>query len=152
MIIASLPARIRAGDDERGALRPRRSAVVPSGEEPPRSRIGFPWSGLGLLRSTRKGFATQTCDLSGFAYEVTAPALRHVGACRAGMVPAQRRELTMLQNLKLAQENAFNLARALMVPVVLFQVDDAFGVMVSSEYDGEEDTIVHEYDPWSPAH
>ena len=42
--------------------------------------------------------------------------------------------------------------RALMVPVVLFQVDDAFGVMISSEYDGEEDTIVHEYDPWSPAH
>ncbi len=54
----------------------------------------------------------------------------------------------MSQNLNLAQENAFNLARTLMVPVVLFQVDDAFGVMVSSEYDGEEDTIVHDYDPF----
>jgi hypothetical protein len=39
-----------------------------------------------------------------------------------------------------------------MVPVVLFEVDDEFGVMVSSEYDGEENAIVHEYDPWSPAH
>lgn len=58
----------------------------------------------------------------------------------------------MSHNLNLAQENAFSLARTLMVPVVLFQVDDAFGVMVSSEYDGDEDTIVHEYDPWSPAH
>ena len=57
----------------------------------------------------------------------------------------------MSHNLNLAQENAFNLARTLMVPVVLFHVDDAFGVMVASEYDGEENTIVHEYDPWSPA-
>jgi len=54
----------------------------------------------------------------------------------------------MSQNLSLAQENAFALARTLMVPVVLFQVDDAFGVMVASEYDGDEDTIVHDYDPW----
>jgi hypothetical protein len=58
----------------------------------------------------------------------------------------------MSQNLTLAQQNAFSLARTLMVPVVLFQVDDAFGVMVLSEYDGDEDSIVHEYDPWSPAH
>jgi hypothetical protein len=58
----------------------------------------------------------------------------------------------MSQNLNLAQDHAFELSRTLMVPVVLFQVDDAFGVMVSSEYDGEEDAIVHEYDPWSPAH
>jgi hypothetical protein len=39
-----------------------------------------------------------------------------------------------------------------MVPVVLFEVDDELGVMVSSEYDGEENAIVHEYDPRSPAH
>jgi hypothetical protein len=58
----------------------------------------------------------------------------------------------MSQNLTLAQDHALDLARTLMVPVVLFQADDAFGVMVSSEYDGEEDAIVHEYDPWSPAH
>ena len=43
----------------------------------------------------------------------------------------------MSHNLTLAQNHAFDLARTLMVPVVLFEVDDEFGVMVSSEYDGE---------------
>lgn len=114
--------------------------------------MGFPWFGRGLPRSTHKGFATPACDLFGCAYEVTAATPEHVGACRAGMVSAQDGSLTMSQNLTLAQDHAFDLARTLMVPVVLFQVDDEFGVMVSSEYDGEEDAIVHEYDPWSPAH
>jgi len=54
----------------------------------------------------------------------------------------------MSQNLTLAQYHAFDLARTLMVPVILFQVDDEFGVMVSSEYDGEQDAIVHDYDPF----
>ena len=58
----------------------------------------------------------------------------------------------MSHNLTLAQNHAFDLARTLMVPVILFQVDDEFGVMVSSEYDGEQDAIVHEYDPWTSAH
>ena len=58
----------------------------------PRSRMGFPWFWFGLPRSTRKGFATQACDLFGFACEVTAAAPEHIGACRAGMVPAARRE------------------------------------------------------------
>ena len=50
----------------------------------------------------------------------------------------------MSHNLTLAQNHAFDLARTLMVPVVLFEVDDEFGVMVSSEYDGEQDAIVHD--------
>ncbi len=54
----------------------------------------------------------------------------------------------MSHNLALAQDHAFDLARTLMVPVVLFQADDEFGVMLSSEYDGEQDAIVHDYDPW----
>jgi len=58
----------------------------------------------------------------------------------------------MSNNLTLAQNHAFNLARTLVVPVTLFRVENEFGVMVSSEYDGEQDSIVHEYDPWSPAH
>ncbi|CAH1661544.1 hypothetical protein [Chelatococcus asaccharovorans] len=58
----------------------------------------------------------------------------------------------MSHNLDLAQNHAWDLARTLMVPVILFQSEDAFGVMVASEYDGDEDSIVHEYDPWSPAH
>ena len=54
----------------------------------------------------------------------------------------------MSHNLTLAQNHAFDLARTLMVPVILFQVDDEFGVMVSSEYAGEQDAIVHDYDPF----
>lgn len=121
---------------------------LPRGEEPPRSRMGFPWFGCVLLRSTREGFATQACDLFGFACEVTAATPELFGACRAGMVPAPDGTCTMSQNLTLAQDHALDLARTLMVPVVLFQVDDEFGVMVSSEYDGQEDAIVHDYDPW----
>ncbi|MET3299137.1 hypothetical protein [Bradyrhizobium diazoefficiens] len=58
----------------------------------------------------------------------------------------------MSHNLTLAQNHAFDLGRTLMVPVILFQAESEFGVMVSSEYDGDQDAIVHEYDPWSPAH
>ncbi|MBZ9994078.1 hypothetical protein [Mesorhizobium sp. BH1-1-4] len=54
----------------------------------------------------------------------------------------------MSHDLTLAQNHAFDLARTLMVPVTLFRVDDEFGVMVSSEYDGDEGTVVHEYDPF----
>ncbi len=54
----------------------------------------------------------------------------------------------MSHNLTLAQNHAFDLARTLMVPVILFQVENEFGVMVSSEYDGEQDAILHEYDPF----
>jgi hypothetical protein len=58
----------------------------------------------------------------------------------------------MSHNLTLAQNHAFDLARTLMVPVILFKAESEFGVMVASEYDGDQDAIVHEYDPWSPAH
>lgn len=58
----------------------------------------------------------------------------------------------MSHNLDLAQNHAWDLACTLLVPVVLFQSDDGFGVMVASEYDGDEDRIVQEYDAWSPAH
>ena len=54
----------------------------------------------------------------------------------------------MSHNLTLAQSHAFDLARALMVPVILFQAENEFGVMLSSEYDGDQDAIVHDYDPW----
>ncbi|MCK1326753.1 hypothetical protein IVA93_39270 (plasmid) [Bradyrhizobium sp. 155] len=58
----------------------------------------------------------------------------------------------MSHNVTLAQNHAFDLARTLMMPVILFQADNEFGVMLSSEYDGDQDDIVHEYDSWSPAH
>jgi hypothetical protein len=54
----------------------------------------------------------------------------------------------MSHNLILAQNNAFNLAQMLMAPVTLFQNDGQFGVMPSNEYDGEEETVIHVYDPF----
>ena len=118
----------------------------------PRSRMGFPWFWYGLPRSTRKGFATRACDLFGFACEVTAAAPEHVGACRAGMVPAARRE-----PFNVAQSYARSEPRLRSGPHAdgaghPFQAENEFGVMVSSKYDGDQDAIVHEYDPWCPAH
>lgn len=57
----------------------------------------------------------------------------------------------MSRNLDLAQQHAWNLARTLMVPVTLFRIDEEFGVLVSSEYDGDDDHVVLEYDPWEAA-
>ncbi len=57
----------------------------------------------------------------------------------------------MSHNLNLAQDHAWHLARTLMVPVVLFQIDGIFGVMEASEYEGDEGIVVTEYDPWNPA-
>lgn len=60
----------------------------------------------------------------------------------------------MSHDLSLAQNHAFTLAQTLKVPVTLFKIDSAYGVMETSEYDGEDAAIVHEYDPWEcgPAH
>ena len=54
----------------------------------------------------------------------------------------------MSHNLILAQNNAFNLSQILMVPVTLFRNDGQFGVMLSTEYDGDEETVIHVYDPF----
>lgn len=53
----------------------------------------------------------------------------------------------MSHDLSLAQSNAFELARTLMVPVILFEVDGAFGVLPSDELDDAEVVVVYEYDP-----
>jgi hypothetical protein len=52
-------------------------------------------------------------------------------------------------SLSLAQRSAWNLAKTLMVCVTLFKAGSAFGVMPSAEFDGDPDSVVHEYDPWS---
>lgn len=54
-----------------------------------------------------------------------------------------------MSNLKLAQANAWSLAKTLMVCVVLFQTADGYGVMPTAEFDGDPAAIVHEYDPFS---
>ncbi len=60
----------------------------------------------------------------------------------------------MSHDLSLAQSSAFELARTLMVPVTLFEVDGAYGVMPSDELDDADVVVLHEYDPhqFSPAH
>jgi hypothetical protein len=68
-----------------------------------------------------------------------------------GWSPFKREAKQMSHNLTLAQNNAFNLAQMLMAPVTLFQNDGQFGVMSSAEYDGEDDTVIHVYDPWQIA-
>jgi hypothetical protein len=55
----------------------------------------------------------------------------------------------MSHNLELAQKAAWHLARTLMAPVVLFQVDDEFGVLPADELEGADVEILFEYDPYS---
>lgn len=46
---------------------------------------------------------------------------------------------------------AFSLATTLMVSIVIFRAGDGtMGVMPACEYDGEDDTIVDELDPFAP--
>ena len=55
----------------------------------------------------------------------------------------------MSHDLVLAQNHAFQLARTLMVPVVLFLSGDEYGVLPADEIDDEDDVeVIHEFDPW----
>jgi len=53
----------------------------------------------------------------------------------------------MSHDLSLAQNHAWNLARTLMVPVILFKVDYEYGVMPADELDDAEIEPLFEYDP-----
>lgn len=52
-------------------------------------------------------------------------------------------------DLDLAQNAAFQLARTLMVPISLFEVDGAYGVLPAEELDSDDVTVIFEYDPFS---
>ncbi|RCS22776.1 hypothetical protein DUT91_14795 [Phyllobacterium salinisoli] len=54
----------------------------------------------------------------------------------------------MSQDLSLAQNHAFQLARTLMVPVTLFRSGGQFGVLPSAELDDGEVETLAEYDPF----
>ncbi|WP_064713505.1 hypothetical protein [Rhizobium bangladeshense] len=54
-----------------------------------------------------------------------------------------------MSDLNLAQNHALDLARTLLVPVILFEIDGEIGVIPSGEYDGDEDAIINEYDPFA---
>ena len=57
----------------------------------------------------------------------------------------------MSQALSTAYARGWNLATILMVCVIIFQAGDGeFGVMPTSEYDGDLDFVVHEFDPFLP--
>jgi len=51
-------------------------------------------------------------------------------------------------SLSLAQRNAWNLAKTLMVCVTLFRTGQSYGVMPSADFDGEPSQIIHDYDPF----
>ncbi|MBP2449866.1 hypothetical protein [Rhizobium leguminosarum] len=56
----------------------------------------------------------------------------------------------MSHDLVLAQSHAFQLARDLMVPVTVFEVDGEYGVLPSDEIDASDDlAVIHEFHPWS---
>lgn len=52
-------------------------------------------------------------------------------------------------SLQLAQRRAFDLAKTLLVCVVLIQTDYGYGVMLASEFDGPTEAIVQEFDPFT---
>jgi hypothetical protein len=55
----------------------------------------------------------------------------------------------MSQALKTAHARGWNLATTLMVCIVVFQAGNGeFGVMPTSEYDGDPASIVCEFDPF----
>lgn len=51
--------------------------------------------------------------------------------------------------LSTARSLAWNLARTLMTVIALIETDSGYAVMQSDEFDGDPDTIVCEYDPFS---
>lgn len=56
----------------------------------------------------------------------------------------------MTQELSLAQNHAWNLARTLMTPVILFKVDDnEYAVLPAEDLDGDEVEAIFEYCPYS---
>lgn len=58
----------------------------------------------------------------------------------------------MQHDLSLAQKHAWNLARTLMIPVILFKSDDEYGVLPADEVEDAEIVILFEYDPYTGGH
>ena len=61
-------------------------------------------------------------------------------------------EPNMQHDLSLAQKHAWNLARTLMIPIVLFKSDDEYGVLPADEVDDADIVILFEYDPYTGGH
>ncbi len=85
---------------------------------------------------------------------LAAGAFAVIAARKIGLTDAVERDLPaqaepgMSHDLALAQNHALDLARILMTPVSLFEVDGEYGVMPSAELDDAEVEILFEYDPF----
>ncbi len=55
----------------------------------------------------------------------------------------------MSHDLSLAQKHAWNLARTLMIPIVLFKSDDEYGVLPADEFEDTDLIGLYLYDPYS---
>jgi hypothetical protein len=55
----------------------------------------------------------------------------------------------MSQALRITHLRAWNLAATLMVCVIVFEADSGIGFMPASEYDGDMDAVVYEFDPFA---
>jgi hypothetical protein len=73
----------------------------------------------------------------------------HRAPVKRGWSPPPEREPDM--SLSAAHAFALSLASTLMVSIVIFRAGDGtMGVMPATEYDGDEDAIIHELDPFAP--
>lgn len=56
----------------------------------------------------------------------------------------------MSKSLKIVQAYAWNLARSLMVSIVVFRTEGGlFSAMPASEWDGDPASVIHEFDPFA---
>ena len=95
------------------------------------------------------GSATQACGRFVFACAMTPAEPKTLRApVERGMVPAKIGSRTM--TLATANAYAVSLASTLMVAIVIFRAGDGtMSVMPATEYDGDDDTIVSEIDPFA---
>ena len=95
------------------------------------------------------GSATQACGRFVFACAMTPAEPKTLRApVERGMVPAEIGSRTM--TLATANAYAASLASTLMVAIIIFRAGDGtMSVMPATEYDGDDDSIVSEIDPFA---
>lgn len=58
----------------------------------------------------------------------------------------------MSHDLTLAQKHAWNLARTLMIPIILFQSGNEYGVLPADEIEDADVISLYEFDPYTGGH
>lgn len=85
----------------------------------------------------------------GFARAVIASMPEHFGRLSSGDGPRPQ-DRSRKMSFADAHAFAFSLAATLMVSIVIFRAGDGtMSVMPTAEYDGDDDTIVEEIDPFA---